>query len=118
MRIYGRVIQNSGPRRYVLAQGMTVRNSRVQGASFDPEITGLLGRAYDRACEKIAPDKTLREALAKRIIKAAMHGERHLEKLIEYGLGEDDLATLRKPLRPLSEDHAKNQVLETNASSH
>jgi hypothetical protein len=91
----GHLIQNSGPPCYVLVEGMNVRNSRVQGVSFDPETTGLLGRAYDRASEKIAPDKILREALAKRIIKAAMHGERDLEKLIEYGLGKDNLATLR-----------------------
>ncbi len=62
----------------------------IQGASFDPETTRLLGLAYERACESVAPDVTVREALAKRIIQAATHGERDLEKLIEYGLGRNE----------------------------
>jgi hypothetical protein len=43
----------------------------IEGASFDPESTRLLGLAYERACESVAPDMTIREALAKRIIEAA-----------------------------------------------
>ena len=62
----------------------------IQGASFDPETTRLLGLAYDRACKGVAPDQTARETLAKRIIEAAKRGERDLEKLIEYGLGRND----------------------------
>ena len=62
----------------------------IHGASFDPETTGLLGLAYERACESMAPDVTVREALAKRILQAATHGERDLEKLIEYGLGRNE----------------------------
>jgi hypothetical protein len=53
---------------------MTIR--LIQGASFDPETTRLLGLAYERACESVAPDMTIREALAKRIIEAAKRGER------------------------------------------
>jgi hypothetical protein len=48
------------------------------------------GLAYDRACESVAPDVKVREALANRIIEAAKRGERDLEKLIEYGLGTND----------------------------
>jgi hypothetical protein len=62
----------------------------IQGASFDSETTGLLALAYERASEGVAPDKTVREAIAKRIIEAAKRGERDLEKLIEYGLGRND----------------------------
>ena len=62
----------------------------IQGSSFDPETTRLLGLAYERACEGVAADRTVREALAKRIIEAAKRGERDLEKLIEYGLGKID----------------------------
>jgi hypothetical protein len=58
----------------------------IQGASFDPETIGLLALAYERACESLAPDVKVREALAKRIIDAATRGERDLEKLVEYGL--------------------------------
>jgi hypothetical protein len=61
----------------------------IYGASFDPETTGLLGLAYERACESVAPVVEIREALAKRIIEAAKRGERDLEKLIEYGLGKN-----------------------------
>ena len=62
----------------------------IQGASFDSETTRVLGLAYDRACESVAPDVKVREALANRIIEAAKRGERDLEKLIEYGLGTND----------------------------
>jgi hypothetical protein len=63
----------------------------IQGASFDAETTRLLGIAYERACEDLAPDVTVREAVAKRIIVAANGGERDVERLIKYGLGKDDL---------------------------
>jgi hypothetical protein len=62
----------------------------IEGASFDPESTRLLGLAYERACESASPDMTIREALAKRIIEAAKRGERNLEGLIKYGLGRKD----------------------------
>jgi hypothetical protein len=61
----------------------------IQGASFDPETTRLLGLAYERACEGVSPDVTVREALAKRIIEAARRGERDLDKLIRYGRVKD-----------------------------
>jgi hypothetical protein len=61
----------------------------IQGASFDPETTRLLGLAYERACKNVALDMTVREALAKRIIEAAKRGEREIEGLIEYGLGRN-----------------------------
>ena len=62
----------------------------IEGASFDPETTRFLGLAYERACDGVA-DVTVREAVAKRIIKAAKRGERDLERLVEYGLGKSDL---------------------------
>jgi hypothetical protein len=62
----------------------------IQGASFDPETTRLLGLAFERASETVAADVTLREALAKRIIEAARRGERDVEKLIGYGLGRNN----------------------------
>jgi hypothetical protein len=58
--------------------------------SFDGETTRLLGLAYERACESVAPDVIVREALAKRIIEGREAGERDLKKLIEYGLGRND----------------------------
>ena len=56
----------------------------IQGASFDAETTRLLGLAYERACEDLAPDVTVREAVAKRIIAAAKGGERDVERLINF----------------------------------
>jgi len=59
---------------------------RIHSASFDSETTRILGLAYDRACETVCPDVSVREALAKRIIEAARRGERKPEKLVEYAL--------------------------------
>ena len=67
-----------------------MRHSAHSRVSFDGETTRLLGLAYERACESVAPDVIVREALAKRIIEAAKRGERALKKLIEYGLGRND----------------------------
>ena len=64
----------------------------MQGASFDAETTRLLGLAYERACDGVPQDVTVREALAKRIIVAARRGERDLERLIKYGLGKTIVA--------------------------
>jgi len=63
----------------------------IQGAYFEAETTGILGFANERACEGLAPDVTVREAVAKRIIVAAKGGERDVERLIKYGLGKDDM---------------------------
>jgi hypothetical protein len=67
----------------------------IQGASFDAETTRLLGLAYERACEGLAPDVTVQEAIAKRIIVAAKRGERDVERLIEYGLGRQSFRGMR-----------------------
>jgi hypothetical protein len=62
----------------------------IQDASLDDETTRLLGLAYERACEGLALDVTVREAIAKRIIVAAKRGERDVDRLIKYGLGKCD----------------------------
>jgi hypothetical protein len=80
------------PRKRMGLKGATAMPIRlIQGASFDAETTRLLGLAYERACEGSAPDVTVREAVAKRIIVAAKGGERDVERLIKYGLGKDDI---------------------------
>ena len=60
----------------------------IHRASFDPATTQLLGLAYERACQDVGSDVTVREALARRIIEAAKRGERDLQKLTNYGLGK------------------------------
>jgi hypothetical protein len=84
----GRVDGNLITPCFVGVETMPIR--LIQGASFNPETTRLLGLAYERACESVSPDVTVREALAKRIIEAARRGERDLDKLIEYGVGNSD----------------------------
>jgi hypothetical protein len=74
----------------ILYAGNTAMPIRViQGTSFDAETVLLLGLAYERACQSVASDVTVREVLAKRILEAARRGERNVEKLIAYGLGRN-----------------------------
>jgi hypothetical protein len=52
--------------------------------AFDPEITKLMGEAYDAACVELGdrtPPALLKEVIAKRIIDAAEKGERDPERL-------------------------------------
>jgi hypothetical protein len=58
----------------------------IQDAAFDPEVTRLLGLAFDDACTRAGGDKSMREAIAMRIIAAARDGERDVHKLAAYGL--------------------------------
>jgi hypothetical protein len=74
-----------------LLAGTTEDYSAHSRGFIRPETTRLLGLAYERACESVAPDMTIREALAKRIIEAAKRGERDLEGLIKYGLGKNNM---------------------------
>jgi len=59
----------------------------IQGASFDPETTRVMGLAYEEACARLgSAERSIREAIAKRIIEAAKVGERDVQKLVAYGL--------------------------------
>ena len=52
--------------------------------AFDPEITKLMGEAFDAACEELgdrAPPALVKEVIAKRIIETAEKGERDPERL-------------------------------------
>ena len=56
----------------------------IQNAEFGPEVTAILGQAYDRACrylhEKEQPG-AVKEIIAKRIIELAKDGERDPQRL-------------------------------------
>jgi hypothetical protein len=66
----------------------------IEGASFDPETTRVMGEAYEQACLTLAGGNVAaRELVAKRIIEAARRGERDLTKLAAYGI--DGLAGTR-----------------------
>ena len=60
-----------------------------QRASFDPDMTHILGEAFDRACEDLRiigqPD-IVKEVIASRIINAARDGERDPRRLYEQAL--------------------------------
>ena len=59
----------------------------IEGASFDPETTRVMGEAYEQACLTLAGDNiAARELVAKRIIETARRGERDLTKLAAYGI--------------------------------
>jgi hypothetical protein len=59
----------------------------IEGAAFDPEITRLMGVAYEQACISVEQGNTAaRELVAKRIIEAARRGERDPARLAAYGL--------------------------------
>jgi hypothetical protein len=64
-------------------------------ASFDSEVTRLLGTAFEAAWERLKTSGTLadqsqaplaRELLAKRIIDVAKRGERNQDRLVESAL--------------------------------
>ncbi len=57
--------------------------------SFDPQSTGVLVIAYERAADAVQgidPSRTLREIIARRIVAAAMRGETDPQRLCEAAL--------------------------------
>lgn len=52
--------------------------SFLKEASYDPEMTKVMGEAFEAACRQLAdrPDPLLRVALAKSILSQAQRGER------------------------------------------
>jgi hypothetical protein len=57
----------------------------TNSGSFDPEMTNLMGIAYERACKAVT-NAEMQEAVAKRIIEAVRRGERHIELLVQTGV--------------------------------
>jgi hypothetical protein len=58
-------------------------------SDFDDEATRLMGEAFDAACKGLrdtGQPSVVQEVIAKRIIKAAMKGERDLTRLRAAGL--------------------------------
>jgi hypothetical protein len=59
----------------------------INGESFDPDTTRVMGLAYEEACASLdGTDAAIREAVAKRIIEAARRGERDVARLAGYGI--------------------------------
>jgi hypothetical protein len=62
---------------------------QLQGAVFDPAATHVMGEAFDCACRSlrgIGQVGSVREIIAKRIIKVAREGERDPDRLCNYAL--------------------------------
>ena len=58
-------------------------------ASFDPETTDIMGRAFERACEAlhdVGQPAMVKDVIAKRIIDIAKTGERDPNALCERAL--------------------------------
>ena len=57
--------------------------------SFGPEVTRLMGEAYDQACKQLhshEQPEAIHETIAERIIAAVQKGERDPQKLCEDAL--------------------------------
>ncbi|MBV8824887.1 MAG: hypothetical protein JO084_06265 [Bradyrhizobiaceae bacterium] len=69
---------------------MPIRNFLGQDASFDADQLRVMGEALDAALAKLRlydRNDALVEAVARRIIRAALNGERNLITLTEIGAG-------------------------------
>ena len=63
--------------------------SLFQDVSFDPEITSIMGQAYECACKAlrdIGQPELVKTVIAKRIIAIAKTGERNPDRLCERAL--------------------------------
>jgi hypothetical protein len=58
-------------------------------AVFEPEVTKLIGEAFDLALEVLShsPPLVVQECMANRIIEAARHGERDVKRLRDAAFG-------------------------------
>jgi hypothetical protein len=68
----------------------------LANTAFDPEVTSLLGQAYDLACAELHDDgqpEAVRELIAKRIIELATDGERDPSKLSNAALASLGIPT-------------------------
>jgi hypothetical protein len=59
-----------------------------ENAVFEPDLTALMGDAFDLAMGllTIVPSKIAQEAMANRIIEAVHEGERDVDRLRDVGL--------------------------------
>ena len=72
---------------------MPIRSFLQNDASFDPDDLKLMGEAFSAALAKLQlydRNDRLVEQVARRIIRAALNGERNLIRLTEIGTGERD----------------------------
>ena len=61
----------------------------IQNVAFDDTATSAMGEAFDKACKSLrsfGTACTVREIIAKRIVAAAMNGERDPARLHEQAL--------------------------------
>jgi hypothetical protein len=60
----------------------------IEGAAFEPEVIALLIQTYETAVERVGKGQPLPvlEAIARRIIETAVHGERDPQQMVEYAI--------------------------------
>ena len=71
----------------------------IQNVAFDDTATSAMGEAFDKACKSLrsfGTACTVREIIAKRIVAAAMNGERdpvrlHEQALLALGIEETSM---------------------------
>jgi hypothetical protein len=71
------------------APAMAIKLPIFEDAAFDPEATGILVEAYEKACQslhEIGEPGVVRELIAKRIIEDARKGERDPIRLCDRAL--------------------------------
>ena len=68
---------------------MPIREFLHDDKAFDPHDLKVMGEAFSAALAKLGltGQEQLAETVARRIIRAALAGERHLTKLTEIGVG-------------------------------
>ncbi len=73
---------------------MPIRSFLANDPSFDPDDLRVMGEAFSAALAKLGlydRNDALVEAVARRIIRARLNGERNLIRLAEIGAGGRDL---------------------------
>jgi hypothetical protein len=67
---------------------LTDQIPRISDRSFDPEATGLMCQAFDKACKELenTGESNSKVIVAWRIIDIAAHGERDPDKMCEAAL--------------------------------
>jgi hypothetical protein len=68
---------------------MAIMHPFFGDTAFDPEVTHIMGQAFDKACQslqELARPNIVKEALAKRILELAKNGERDPDRLCQQAL--------------------------------
>jgi len=74
---------------------------------FDESTTSIMAKAFDNSCatlHRIGDSLAARELIAKRIIRAAINGERNVRRLSEQALGLFGIEEMATPVVNVGRD--------------